>query len=145
MAAIALLRTSLGFAGVVVSDALEMRAVSDPFGIPGAAVLAVAAGNDLLCLGRDVPEEGYLAVRAALRDAVGSGELPGARLEEAAARVTALRARLAGLRAAADGDGAGGHGGAASPAITGTADPGRQRRSTARAGIRLDAAPTALG
>ena len=129
-AAIALLRTSLGFAGVVVSDALEMRAVSGPFGIPGAAVLAVAAGNDLLCLGRDVPEEGYLAVRAALRDAVGSGELPGARLEEAAARVTALRARLAGLRAAADGGagghGAGGHGGAASTAaITGTADPGR--------------------
>jgi beta-N-acetylhexosaminidase len=115
-AAITLLRSSLGFDGVVVSDALEMRAVSDPFGIPGAAVLAVAAGNDLLCLGRDVPEEGYLAVRAALRDAVRSGELPGARLEEAAARVAALRARLAGQRAAADGGGAGGHGGAASTA-----------------------------
>jgi beta-N-acetylhexosaminidase len=115
-AAITLLRSSLGFDGVVVSDALEMRAVSDPFGIPGAAVLAVAAGNDLLCLGRDVPEEGYLAVRAALADAVRSGLLPGARLEEAAARVAALRARLAGQRAAAVGGGAGGHGGAASTA-----------------------------
>jgi beta-N-acetylhexosaminidase len=99
-AAVSLLRLSLGFDGVVVTDALEMRAVSDPYGIPGAAARAVAAGSDLLCLGRDVPEEGYLAVRAALLAAVRSGGLPAARLEEAAARVAALRARLAVRRAA---------------------------------------------
>jgi beta-N-acetylhexosaminidase len=122
--AIALLRSSLGFDGVVVSDALEMRAVSDVFGIPGAAARAVAAGNDLLCLGRDVPEEGYLAVRAALRDAVRSGELPGARLEEAAARAGALRARLARFRtAAAGGRGAGDRGGAASTAAPAAEGP----------------------
>jgi beta-N-acetylhexosaminidase len=106
--AIALLRGDLGFTGVIVTDGLEMRAVSDPFGIPGAAVLAVAVGTDLVCLGRDVPEEGYLAVRAALREAVRSGELPGARLEEAADRVAALRAWLARSRTEApvpaDGD-----------------------------------------
>jgi beta-N-acetylhexosaminidase len=77
-----------------------MRAVSDPFGIPGAAVRAVAAGNDLVCLGRDVPEDGYLAVRAGLVEAVGAGDLPGSRLEEAAARVAALRDRLAAQRGA---------------------------------------------
>jgi beta-N-acetylhexosaminidase len=98
--AIALLRQGLGFDGVVVTDALEMRAVSGPYGIPGASVRAVAAGNDLLCLGRDVPEEGYLAVRAAIVKAVQCGSLPGWRLEEAAARVAALRARLAAQRAA---------------------------------------------
>jgi beta-N-acetylhexosaminidase len=97
-AAVALLRSSLGFDGVVVTDALEMRAVSDPFGIPGAAVRAVAAGNDLLCLGRDVPEDGYLAVRAAIVHAVGAGELPESRLAEAAARVAGLRAWLAAAR-----------------------------------------------
>jgi beta-N-acetylhexosaminidase len=123
-AAIALLRTSLGFDGVVVCDALEMRAVSVPFGIPGAAVRAVAAGNDLLCLGRDVPEDGYLAVRAALRDAVRSGELPAARLEEAAVRVAALRARLARLRTGAaanrgGGGAVGGHVGADDAATAG--------------------------
>ena len=90
-AAVALLRSSLGFDGVVVTDALEMRAVSDPFGIPGAAVRAVAAGNDLLCLGRDVPEDGYLAVRAAIVHAVGAGELPESRLAEAAERVAGLK------------------------------------------------------
>src|SRR6202007_886054 len=52
-ALIGLLRGELGFTGVIVSDALEMRATRDLFGIPRAAVLAVAAGTDLLCLGRD--------------------------------------------------------------------------------------------
>ena len=93
-AAIAMLR-DMGFTGVVVSDALEMSAVSVPFGIPGAAVRAVAAGTDLLCLGQDVSEEVYRAVRSALCEAVRSGVLPAGRLEHAAAQVAALRARLA--------------------------------------------------
>jgi beta-N-acetylhexosaminidase len=61
-------------------------------------VLAVTAGVDLLCLGRDTDEAMYHAVRAAVADAVTSGRLAGDRLEEAAARVAALRARLAGWR-----------------------------------------------
>jgi beta-N-acetylhexosaminidase len=90
-----LLRGELGFAGVIVSDALEMRATRDMFGIPAAAVLAVAAGTDLLCLGRDNNEDEYLAVRAALVAAVREGTLAGARLEEAADRVARLRGGLA--------------------------------------------------
>jgi beta-N-acetylhexosaminidase len=92
-AAISLLR-EMGFTGVVVSDALEMSAVSAPFGIPGAAVRAVAAGTDLLCLGQDVSEEAYRGVRSALCEAVRGGVLPAGRLEHAAAQVAALRARL---------------------------------------------------
>ena len=90
-----LLRGELGFTGVIISDALEMRAVSGQGGVPSAAVRAVAAGVDLLCLGRDQDEEDYLAVRAALAAAVTAGELPAARLEEAAARVARFRAALA--------------------------------------------------
>jgi beta-N-acetylhexosaminidase len=96
-----LLRGELGFTGVVVCDALEMRATRDAFGIPGAAVLAVAAGTDLLCLGRDGGEDQYLAVRAALAGAVRDGTLAGARLEEAADRVARLRGGLARTRPAA--------------------------------------------
>jgi beta-N-acetylhexosaminidase len=103
--AISLLRGPLGFRGVVVTDGLEMRAVSDPYGVPGASVRALAAGNDLLCLGRDVPYEGYLAVRSAIVAAVRSGEMPAARLEEAAARVTALRVHVAAIRDTPTGDG----------------------------------------
>ena len=96
-----LLRGELGFTGVIVSDALEMRATRDMFGIPGAAVLAVAAGTDLLCLGRDGSEDDYLAVRDALVAAVRDGALDGERLEEAADRVARLRGGLARTRSAA--------------------------------------------
>ncbi len=95
-----LLRGELGFTGVIISDALEMRAVSEPFGLPEAAVQAVAAGTDLLCFGRDQDRAAYLAVRDALAAAVTSGRMPGARLEEAAARVAELRAWTAAARAA---------------------------------------------
>jgi len=90
-----LLRGELGFTGAIVSDALEMRAVSDPHGLPEAAVRTVAAGADLLCLGRDQDEEMYLAARTALAAATAQGRLPAARLEEAADRVSALRSWLA--------------------------------------------------
>ena len=93
-----LLRGELGFTGVIVSDALEMRATREMFGIPQAAVLAVAAGTDLLCLGRDGSEDDYLAVREALVAAVRDGSLDGARLEEAADRVARLRGGLARTR-----------------------------------------------
>ncbi len=106
-----LLRGELGFTGVIISDALEMRAVSDLYGIPEAAVLAVAAGTDLLCFGRDAAEDSYLAVRRALSEAVASGRLPAERLAEAQQNVARLRAWLAEaapLRRA-DLDGAGDH------------------------------------
>jgi len=90
-----LLRGELGFTGLIISDALEMRAVSGRDGIESAAVRAVAAGVDLLCLGRDQHEEDYRAVRAALAVAVTAGALPVARLEDAAARVARFRAALA--------------------------------------------------
>jgi beta-N-acetylhexosaminidase len=96
-----LLRGELGFTGVIVSDALEMRATRDMFGIPRAAVLAVAAGTDVVCLGRDGSEEEYLAVRSALVTAVRDGTLAGSRLEEAADRVARLRGGLARARSAA--------------------------------------------
>jgi beta-N-acetylhexosaminidase len=86
-----LLRGELGFTGVIVSDGLEMRAVSARYGIPETAVRAVMAGTDLLCLGRDIDQLTFLAVRAALIEAVRSGRFPGERLEEAAARVAELR------------------------------------------------------
>jgi beta-N-acetylhexosaminidase len=113
-AVIGLLRGELGFDGVVISDGLEMQAASGLHGIPAAAVLAVAAGIDLLCLGRDTDEAMYHAVRSALADAVASGRLPDDRLAEAADRVATLRAWLASAR---EGDGAGAPDAAAGAAI----------------------------
>jgi beta-N-acetylhexosaminidase len=95
-----LLRGELGFSGVIISDALEMRAVSSRYGIAGAAVMAIIAGVDLLCLGRDTSEEVYHAIVTALSEAVRSGQLPADRLEDAADRVARLRTWLAASREA---------------------------------------------
>jgi beta-N-acetylhexosaminidase len=50
-----LLRRELGFRGAVISDALEMRAVSGTVGIEEGAVLALAAGVDALWRGWPAP------------------------------------------------------------------------------------------
>jgi beta-N-acetylhexosaminidase len=84
-----LLRGELGFAGVVVTDALEMRAVSTTVGVEEGAVRALEAGADALCLGHDLQPD---SVRAAVVDAVRSERLPEERLREAALRVAGLPA-----------------------------------------------------
>lgn len=133
--AMGLLRGELGFSGAVVTDGLEMRAVSGPYGLPGASVRALAAGCDLLCLGRDQNEEDYLAVRAAIADAVRSGELSGARLEDASSRVRSLRTELAARRDRA----AGAPAGPARPAAA-----AETAAAAEAAGIGLEAARRAL-
>ncbi|MFC4560803.1 glycoside hydrolase family 3 protein [Nocardiopsis mangrovi] len=91
-----LLREEMGFTGVVISDALDMTGVSGDIGMPEAAVRALAAGCDLLCLGRFTYADDVAAVRAAIVAAVREGRLDGARLEEAATRLGELRSWTSG-------------------------------------------------
>jgi beta-N-acetylhexosaminidase len=88
----ALLREELGFAGVAITDALEMRAVSATVGIEEGAVRALAAGADALCLGAEVDHRLVESTHGAILDAVTSGRLTGERLLEAAGRVGELAA-----------------------------------------------------
>ena len=84
---IGLLRSELGFGGLVMTDALEMRAIAATAGLEGGAVRALAAGADALCLGADLAPEQVEAVEAAIVAAVREGRLPEERLLEAASRV----------------------------------------------------------
>lgn len=88
-----LLRSELGFAGIVVTDALDMAGASAGRGIPAAAVAALAAGCDLLCTGPDKDAALVREIQAAIVAAVNGGALAEERLAEAAARV-AGRPRL---------------------------------------------------
>jgi beta-N-acetylhexosaminidase len=92
---VGLLRGELGFAGLVMTDALDMRAVSATVGAEEGAVLALAAGADALCLGHDLGPDSF---HRTIVDAVRAGRLDEGRLREAAARVDSLgrRARRAG-------------------------------------------------
>jgi beta-N-acetylhexosaminidase len=85
-----LLREELGFAGVTITDALEMRAVSATVGIEEGAVRALAAGADALCLGAEVDDRLVESTHGAMLEAVTSGRLTRERLLEAAGRVNEL-------------------------------------------------------
>jgi beta-N-acetylhexosaminidase len=85
-AAYRLLR-DMGFTGVAITDSLGMGAIHSRWDFPEAAVRAIEAGADAA-----LTTDGRQAVRMrdALVDAVRTGRLPEARLDEAAARVAAL-------------------------------------------------------
>ena len=93
-----LLRDELGFAGAIISDALDMAGASGGRGVPEAAVLALAAGVDLLCLGTDNSAGQLAEIVEHVLEAVRTGRLEEKRLQDAAARVAALSAGTAGLR-----------------------------------------------
>jgi beta-N-acetylhexosaminidase len=88
-----LLRDELGYDGVVVTDCLEMDAIANGVGTVRGAVEALAAGADLLLISHrlELAHAAADAIVAAVRD----GEIPLVRLQEACARVRALRERLA--------------------------------------------------
>ncbi len=108
-----LLRGELGFSGVIVSDAVDMQAISAGVGRGPGAALALAAGVDLVCIGNPNhpahydDEAAFLEVHCAVVDAVVTGRLPLDRLEEAVRRIAELawwvgENRAAGLAADAE-------------------------------------------
>ncbi len=95
-----LLRDELGFQGVVVTDGIEMRAITHRYGFAAAAVRALVAGADAICVGGDhADEESAHRLRAAIVNAVHSGILAEERLAEAAKRVGQLAGWTMGARA----------------------------------------------
>ncbi|MGW8481906.1 glycoside hydrolase family 3 protein [Microbacterium sp. NPDC055903] len=96
---------SLGFDGVIITDALDMAAIRESVGIGGGAVKALAAGADLLCIGNptnpgaaahaDQDERDFFAARDAIVAALRDGSLSRERVAEAGLRVRALAQKLA--------------------------------------------------
>ena len=79
-----LLRDSLGFEGLIVTDALEMGAIGEGVDSGEAAVRALEAGADVLLMPSDPP-----GTLAAVTSAVDSGRLTRERLLDSAARMVA--------------------------------------------------------
>lgn len=80
-AVIGYLRQTLSFDGVIVTDDLVMDAISDSYGAGEAAVLAVLAGNDLLCSSE------YAVQYDAVLAAVNSGRISQEQLRRSVARI----------------------------------------------------------
>jgi beta-N-acetylhexosaminidase len=87
------LRSRLGFGGVTITDALEAHALKSYGSIARRALLAAQAGMDLILCSAQSLTEGTECV-SGLEGGYGSGALPKAGFEAAAARVIALRGGL---------------------------------------------------
>jgi beta-N-acetylhexosaminidase len=94
-----LLKGSLGYEGLVISDDLGMRAVSDNTSLPDAAVAAIAAGCDMVLLCNSTTDEQVTAIEAIIR-AAESGALPPARIDDAFGRQQRVKGRFLGQDAA---------------------------------------------
>jgi beta-N-acetylhexosaminidase len=86
-----MLRKEIGFDGLVVTDELEMEAIARRYGVGHAAVMAVAAGADMVLIPwrPEKKTEVYRALLQAARD----GELPMSRIDEAVRRILVVKAR----------------------------------------------------
>ncbi len=88
-----LLRGKLGFDGVIVSDDLQMKAISAHYTPAQAVRLAVNAGVDMLLFGNQL---GKISLREAVEtvaDEVRAGRIPYGRIAEANRRIEALMKR----------------------------------------------------
>jgi beta-N-acetylhexosaminidase len=94
-----ILRRTLGFDGVIVTDALDMAAVSGDYGtttgLPPTSVEALAAGADLLCLASKLDREPIEATIAAIVAALRTGRLDRAAMESSRSRIDAMHRRNA--------------------------------------------------
>ena len=80
------LRGELGYNGLVLTDSLDMGAVTGRYGAGQAAVLAFEAGNDVLLI-----PENYAEAFESLLAAVESGRIPEERLDESVLRILRMK------------------------------------------------------
>jgi beta-N-acetylhexosaminidase len=97
-----LLRRELGFAGVVISDDLDMKAISAEYDRQRALELALNAGNDIILIANNLAYDEHVAARTheCILGLVAAGRVSEARVDEACARVLGLKAKIAGTTGA---------------------------------------------
>ena len=104
-----LLRGRMGWQGVIISDDMQMKAITDHYGMEQAVLLAVNAGVDILLFGNNLYWDENLPQKAfaTLKGLVQSGRISQQRVMESWLRISNLYAtRATAARAAADGSAA---------------------------------------
>jgi beta-N-acetylhexosaminidase len=81
-----LLRNEIGFSGLVVTDALEMRSISRNYTVEESAVMAVEAGADMILLSPDIDE-----AMQSLLAAVQSGRISRDRIDRSVRRILMMK------------------------------------------------------
>jgi len=91
-----LLRGELRFDGVVISDDMQMKAISAHYGLEEAVFLAIRAGVDILAFANNSifdPDVAASAIQI-IRKAVHDGKISEERIDRSYARITRLKSRL---------------------------------------------------
>lgn len=81
-----ILREDLGFDGMVITDALDMGAITEQYGSANAAVAALNAGADMLLMPAD-----FQSAYKGVLDAVADGTLTEERIDESVARILEVK------------------------------------------------------
>ena len=93
-----LLRDSLGYDGVVITDDLAMGAIVNQYGYAEAVRLAILAGADLLCLsnnGKAYNPDIVPQTTAIIEKLVFDGKIPPETIHESSERIRALKSKIA--------------------------------------------------
>jgi beta-N-acetylhexosaminidase len=92
-----MLRTDLGFTGVVFSDDMQMRAIADNYGLERAIGLAVNAGVDVLMFANTLPDTEHRVtasqIHAIIKKLVFNGTISPKRIDESYRRIALLKAK----------------------------------------------------
>jgi beta-N-acetylhexosaminidase len=88
-----LLRRGLGFAGAVITDDMQMRAITGRYGLVEACVMALTAGADSIIVGNNLEHDPLIVdgLTTGIMQAVRQGRLSEQRIEEAWRRIRKLK------------------------------------------------------
>lgn len=89
-----LLREEMGFDGIIITDCLEMHAISKPYGVAEAAIRAVEAGADLILVSHTLQDQ-VSAVEAVV-EAVRTGRVDEGTINQALERIISWKAARCG-------------------------------------------------
>lgn len=84
-----LLRNQLNFTGLIITDCMEMDAITDHYPIEDAAIKAIQAGIDIVLISHTYDKQ-RRAIDAVIR-AVKNGTIPESRIDESFTRILALK------------------------------------------------------
>ena len=91
-----LLRTELGYNGVVITDDLQMAAIASQYGLETAVIKAVNAGVDILLFGNNLGYDPALPsnIIAIIKTAINDGTIDIEKIEQANQRIKTLKGML---------------------------------------------------
>ena len=91
-----ILRNQVGFSGVIISDDMNMAAITDHFGLEQAIELAINAGIDILIFANNLTYNEQIAVEAVniIKSLVANGKISESRINESYYRIMKLKTRL---------------------------------------------------